>query len=113
MVLALVDAPPEDIEFDYALTRIGVEPFREYLVGALLQQMGRENDKSALEEPGMEAMCGVRGPSILAVLEWMGEKWRQDSNSSKIRYPGVEGYLRKELGFSNDEIVEIKKALSA
>jgi hypothetical protein len=113
MMLALVDAPPEDIALDYALTRIGVEPFREYLLNALLQQMGRENDMSALEEPGMEALCGVRGLSILAVLDWMGEKWKVESGDSKSRYPGVEGYLRQELGFSSEEVTQIKKSLSA
>jgi len=47
------------------------------------------------------------------VLEWMGEKWKLESGDIKNRYPGVEGYLRQELGFSSEDVMEIKKALSA
>lgn len=94
------------------LTRIGVEPFREHLLGVLLQHLGKTDVKD-LEEPGMEEMCGVRGQSILAFLEWMNEKWRVPGGEAdaKVKYSGVEGYLMEELGFKYDDIQKIRGSI--
>jgi protein tyrosine/serine phosphatase len=110
LIMALMDAPKEEISKDYALTRIGIEPFREYLLSALMQQMGKTFAPEKFQEPGMEQLCGVRGPTIVAVLEWMGEKW---GAAGKGSYPGVEGYLIQELGFGSEDIEKIKKNLAA
>jgi hypothetical protein len=66
LILALMDTPPDIIAKDYVLTRIGVEPFREKLLGQLLLMLGRERDSwdstgKGFEEPGMGGLCGVRG----------------------------------------------------
>ena len=105
-----MDAPAEEIAKDYALTRIGIEPFREFLLAALLKQMGKTLSTEVFEDPGMLELCGVRGPTILAVLEWMGEKW---GSGGKGNYPGVEGYLIKELGFESGDVEKIRKNLAA
>jgi hypothetical protein len=55
-----VDASEDEIAEDYALTRIGVEPFRNHLVGTLLKQKGT-SEEDGINEPGMEELCGVRG----------------------------------------------------
>ncbi len=116
MILALMDTPPEIIAQDYELTRVGVEPFREYLVGILLSQMGQSTESETAGEqppppPGFVAMCGVRGPTILKVLEWMDGRWGEGVEGT--RYPGVEGYLRKELAFRKDDLEEVKRRLTA
>ncbi|TVY24128.1 Tyrosine-protein phosphatase [Lachnellula hyalina] len=110
LILALVDAPAEEIATDYALTRIGIEPFREYLLAALLKQMGKTESIEAFEDPGMAELCGVRGRTILAVLEWMGRKW---GSGGEGKYPGVEGYLIRELGLEVADVEKIRRNLAA
>jgi hypothetical protein len=110
----LIDTPPDIIAEDYTLTRIGIEPFREKLLGQLLLMLGRERDSSnatgkGFEEPGMGGLCGVRGSTIIAFLEWMGEKWGAFGTSEL--YPGVDGYLKQELGFSSEDLESIRSTL--
>ena len=115
MVLALVDAPDEVIARDYELTRIGVDPFREYLLGSLLKQMGK-TEIEAFEEPGIDEMFGVRGQNILAFLEWMNGKWgdsedKADTDGGSGKYFGVKGYLIEELGFKSEDVQKIRSNL--
>jgi len=112
LILALVDTPPEIISHDYALTRVGVEPMRDHLLGVMLQQMAQQGIDEPFEQPGFSEICGVRGPTILAVLKWMDSKWTYDSET-QILYPGVHGYLTQELGFSDEYLEEIKKRLES
>lgn len=114
MILALMDTPPDIIAQDYQLTRIGVEPFREHLLGTLLSQLGISPDGRTIGQqppPGFEAMCAVRGPTMLKVLESMDERWGE--GIAGTRYPGVEGYLMKELGLDKQELEELKRTLAA
>ncbi|CZR70062.1 uncharacterized protein PAC_19963 [Phialocephala subalpina] len=111
LILALLDTPQEAIAQDYALTRIGVEPFRMYLLKLLLQQMGKETFEDALEEPGMEELCGMKGTNILFLLEYMNEKWGSEGAGST--YSGVVGYLTKELGFDEGDLEKIRSRLTA
>lgn len=111
LILALLDTPQETIAQDYALTRIGVEPFRMYLLKVLLEQMGKETFEDALEEPGMEQLCGMKGSNILFLLEHMNEKW--GSQGAGTTYPGVDRYLTKELGFQKEDLEKIKAKLAA
>ncbi|KAE9378839.1 hypothetical protein N431DRAFT_363540 [Stipitochalara longipes BDJ] len=114
LILGLVDAPPDVISRDYALTRVGVEPQRDHLLGVMLQNMAQHGVDKPFELPGFEEICGVRGQTILAVLKWMDGKWGvQDQESeSNILYPGVHGYLTQELGFSSEDLERIKKNLA-
>ncbi|RDL39357.1 uncharacterized protein BP5553_03697 [Venustampulla echinocandica] len=117
LILALMHSVPEEISRDYALTRIGIEPFREYLLKSLLQQMGKTPDDETFSEPGMEAICGTRGDTILALLEWMDGKWgafsaEQDQSDKKGAFTGVEGYLIERLGFDKEEVEKIKSRLA-
>lgn len=66
-----------------------------------------------IEEPGMETMCGVRAPSILAFLDSLNSRY---GNSGQIigsgKYVGVKGYLITELDLSVDDLEQIKKKLA-
>jgi hypothetical protein len=59
LILGIVGASEDEIAEDYALTRIGVEPFRNHLVGTLLKQMGK-SEEDGINEPGMEELWGAR-----------------------------------------------------
>lgn len=81
----------------------------------MLSHMTQNGIDNAFEVPGFEELCGVRGETILAVLEWMGQKWGEEvhENDISVLYPGVQGYLTQELGFSVEEVEQIKKSLAA
>lgn len=111
-----MDTPPDIIAKDYTLTRIGIEPFREKLLGQLLLMLGRERDSwdstgKGFEEPGMGGLCGVRGGTIITFLKWMDEQWGVFGTSEL--YPGVNGYLKQELGFSSEDLESIRGTLRA
>jgi hypothetical protein len=109
-----MDTPPDIIAYDYALTRIGTEPFRDRLLGGLINHFAQNGITKPFDEPGFEECCSVKGPTIIAVLNWMGEKWGDEAqeSDSKVLYPGVHGYLIKELGFSREDLRQIKKSLA-
>ena len=73
-----------------------MEQAREELLTIIVEQMG-----CGFDEPGMEEMCGVKGETIVKVLEWIEDRWG-----------GVEGYMRSELGFEEGDIRIIKENLS-
>jgi len=112
LIHALLDSPDEIIANDYGLTRIGVEPFRDHLLKALLQQMGRKDEQFGrdFDVPGMEEICGVRGPTILAFLKSMEKKYRTDEKV-RSKYSGARGYLTEELGLSGGDLEKIRKRL--
>ncbi|KAF4624021.1 hypothetical protein G7Y89_g14151 [Cudoniella acicularis] len=116
MILALTGASKEEIARDYALTRVGIEPSREFLLTALLEQMGKEFNPEVMADPGMQALAGTNGLNILAVLDWMVEEWGavgkglEDGNGERL-YPGVEGYMAKELGFKGEDVERIRRNL--
>jgi protein tyrosine/serine phosphatase len=88
LIHALLESPEEVIAEDYVLTRIGVEPFRERLLQALLQQMGRTGEQAGFDEPGVEEMCGTQRPVILAFLNSLDEKYVSVGNG---KYAGAKG----------------------
>lgn len=107
LILALVGASEEEIEADYALSRIGIEPFRTQLTGQLLKMMGM-SEEEGLRDPAVEERCSVRGPTILAALRSMDEKWGEGQVG---KYPGVENYMRQQLKFSDEELDKIRSSL--
>jgi hypothetical protein len=72
-----------------------MEQGREQLLTIIVEQIGCE-----FEEPGMEEMLGVKGETIAGLLEWIDGSWG-----------GVEGYMRNELGFEEDDVRIIKENL--
>ena len=87
---------PDDIVYDYVLSRLGTEPARDKLVGYAMQTMGITD----METPGFVNLCDIR-PSF----------WHAFNDIVKERYGGWDGYVQKELGISADEIETIKKNL--
>lgn len=78
-----------------------------------------EGDVS-MDTPGMEEMCGTRGETMLEFLRWMDGKWggfagavEDGGEGGENRYPGVEGWMRKELGLSGEDIGKIREKLKA
>lgn len=95
VLLALADAPKDVIAYDFALTRVGVEPAREML----LQMLKMWNKEWTAETPGMAEFSSVKADFMLGTLEMMEEK-----------YGGAEGYARG-LGFGDEDIAKIRNAL--
>ncbi len=77
----------------------------------------------SMDTPGMEEMCGTRGETIVEFLRWMDAKWGSfaevgengdvEVEGEEHKYPGVEGWMRKELGFSGEDIKKIREKLKA
>lgn len=110
-MLALASSSPATISHDYALSRIGTEPYREPLLAHLLAYLGISRE-DAVKMPGMLEMAGTHSWVIIRLLEWMdveygdleGEFVPADVDDSKMRrWSGVDGWLVKVLGFSADD----------
>jgi protein tyrosine/serine phosphatase len=112
LIHGLVESPEDVITADYELTRIGVEPFREHLIQALFQQMGRAGEKLVFDEPGVEEMCDIKGPRILAFFDSLDDKYGSFGDGDG-KYAGVKGYLVQELGLKAEDLEKIKKNLAA
>jgi hypothetical protein len=77
-----------------------------------LKQVGK-SEVEAYEEPGFAEMCGVKGQTILAFLQWMNREWgtaegKADTTHGNGRYSGVSGYLIEELDFTVDDLEKIR-----
>jgi len=79
----------------------------------------------SMDTPGMEEMCGTRGETMLEFLRWMDGRWgafagvageggvKGKEEGGEHRYPGVEGWMKKELGFSEEDVENIREKLKA
>lgn len=72
------------------LSRVGVEPAREMLLGFLMQGSGAKSH----DEPGLYNLASLRPSSWRAFLEAVASQ--HDG--------GLRGYSRDVLGFSDDEL---------
>lgn len=106
LILSLVETPPHAIAQDYALTRVGTEPFRDFLLGKLIEQMGEDGLGLGIDTPGFLEMCSTRGPNMVAFLKSMDEKWGGEGS-------GAKGYLAKEIGLKEEDIAKIRENLVA
>jgi protein tyrosine/serine phosphatase len=95
VILSLAGVPADIIAYDYALSRIGIEPSRELL----LQMLKLWNKDWTLETPGMQEFSQVKAEFMLGTLEMMEKK-----------YGGAEGYARG-LGFGDDDLKVIRGVL--
>ncbi|OAL48638.1 hypothetical protein IQ07DRAFT_82691 [Pyrenochaeta sp. DS3sAY3a] len=96
LLLSLAGASRDVVAFDYALTRVGVEPGRE----VLLQMLRLWNEEWSAETEGMSEFVQVKGEFVLALLERVDEV-----------YGGVEGYVRDVLGFGEEDVRIVKSVL--
>lgn len=68
------------------------------------------NPEKAAEMPGLIEMCSSDGSVMVGFLEWMEEQWGGESES-KGKWKGVDGWLKKELGFTKEEVSVLRKNL--
>ncbi|EAS36479.3 uncharacterized protein CIMG_01833 [Coccidioides immitis RS] len=100
LILRLAGCAPDIIARDYTLTRIGVEPARDIILKDLLS--GMFTSDPAMQK-GAAGLCSANYETMIRFLEDL-EKNYQD---------GAEGYVKSVLGFSDDDVVKIKKNLTA
>ncbi|KAJ5595000.1 uncharacterized protein N7459_001208 [Penicillium hispanicum] len=100
LILLLIGRPHEEIINDYILTRVGLENVRENLTRALALHVGTNH--LSPEAIGMLELSGVRASAMAAFLKAF------DNN-----YGGVETYLTTKLGFSTDDLQQMRRNLAA
>jgi len=95
ILLKLAGVEDELISKDYALTRVGREPAREKIMARLSKEpLFASNNEAALN------MFTCRHETMQAFLEHFDEK-----------YGGVDEYVKRYVGFSDEEIAIIKRNL--
>ncbi|KXT17426.1 hypothetical protein AC579_5721 [Pseudocercospora musae] len=97
LILSLAGADVEDIQRDYMLTRVGVEPVREFLLGKILQRREKMDLDSA---------------KAMAALDFPPNAMKKLLHTVDKKYGGVEDYVRYELGFDKHEVEAMKTNLS-
>ncbi|KGO58874.1 Protein-tyrosine/Dual-specificity phosphatase [Penicillium expansum] len=105
LILLLINRPHHDIIYDYILTRVGLESARENLMQASAVNLGTDGvDVSQLspEAVGMLELCGVRATSMADFLVSFEKSYRN----------GVEGYLIDRLGFTQTDVLTMRKNLT-
>ncbi|KAF2262271.1 hypothetical protein CC78DRAFT_498673, partial [Lojkania enalia] len=96
VILGLVGSPKEAIAHDYALTRVGIEPAKELL----LVMLKAWNKEWSMETPGMAEFSQIKASFMLRTLQMVADV-----------YGGMEGYVKGVLGFSDEDIVNIRGKL--
>ncbi|CAO2658668.1 Nn.00g063910.m01.CDS01 [Neocucurbitaria sp. VM-36] len=96
LLLSLAGASRDLIAYDYALTRVGVEPSRELLV----QMLRLWNKEWTADTPGMHEFTQVKGDFILGLLD-----------AVELKYGGMEGYVIEVLGFGVEDLGAVKSVL--
>lgn len=96
LLQALAGTAPEDIIFDYMLSRLGTEPARDKLVHFALASVGTTD----METPGFANLVSLRPSYWLAFMEGLEET-----------FGGWDGYVTQRLGFSEKELAKIKTTL--
>ncbi|KDN68567.1 hypothetical protein CSUB01_06277 [Colletotrichum sublineola] len=94
-VQSLAGANPEDVRFDYMLSRIGTEPVREMLLS-----YARISAGVTFDHPGFYNMCSLRASCWDAFVAGVHEE-----------HGGWGGYVTKTLGFSSDDLAIIRSNL--
>ncbi|KAK1504804.1 hypothetical protein CTAM01_04111 [Colletotrichum tamarilloi] len=98
LLQSLAGTAPEDVRFDYMLSRVGTEPARE----RLLQQARAGGGSLTFEQhPGFYNLCSLRTSCWDAFIAALQEA-----------HGGWEGYVVGALGFSSDDLARIKDNLS-
>ncbi|WYZ41843.1 hypothetical protein EsH8_V_000738 [Colletotrichum jinshuiense] len=96
LLQSLAGAEPEDVRFDYMLSRIGTETARERLLRYARIGTGITTDNN----PGFNNLCSLRTSCWDAFVAGVQEK-----------HGGWEGYVTGTLGFSDDDLGKIKTNL--
>jgi protein tyrosine/serine phosphatase len=96
IILSLAGASDAAIAKDYALTRIGIEPVKEFL----LQFFTKSNPQWTEETPGVREFFAIKESYMLAFLD-----------AVRKEYGGMEEYVKSRLEFSEEDIEKIRYKL--
>lgn len=96
LILAISGVELAHINYEYALTRVGIEPVRDML----LAKLAAGNFKVDMNSPRMAEYNKMP-------LDW----WTSVFEQMEGRYGGVAGYVRDELQFTNADIAKIRAVL--
>lgn len=96
----------ETVRTDFLLSRIGTEVAREHLL-----QFARNYAQSAEDDDDGSASFD-EVPGFLNLVSLKGACWDAFVEAVRTEYGGFEGYATKVLGFSEDDLVTIKKNLN-
>ncbi|EEQ28874.1 hypothetical protein McanMca71_001062 [Microsporum canis] len=96
LLLSLAGVPQEAITHDYVLTRIGVEPVRDILLAKMTGEGEVDWDSEV-----MKIVAGCEANAMVSFLEKLEKSFKG----------GAEGYVVNELGFSIEEVEDIRQNL--
>ncbi|WEW60544.1 hypothetical protein PRK78_006031 [Emydomyces testavorans] len=99
LILHIAGCAPDVIAREYTLTRIGVEPAREVILKDLLSEKFASDPTMS---KGFAGLCSVNYETMIRFLEDL-----EGSHDG-----GAEGYVKSSLGFSDEDVVKIKKNLT-
>lgn len=105
LILSLAGVPDDQIAFDYALTRIGIEPQKAQLT-AFVKWWKPEWTP---ETPGMKGFSNVRAEYMVKFLQDAKSVYATDDQTSTW----AADYLHAQLGFSKNDIGNIRENLRA
>ncbi|EAS31306.3 uncharacterized protein CIMG_06785 [Coccidioides immitis RS] len=96
LVLRVAGVRDDDvIGQEYELTEVGLGSLREEFIQNLLKHPALQDDPS-----GAHRMTSAKAEAIKATLAWLD-----------ATYGSVEGYMKKAIGFGDDDIAKIRKNL--
>lgn len=119
LIFDLMGVPEELIGLDYAITRIGTEPFREKLLPAALKAFGG-GEKMSFSAATAAAAAAAAAPEVLDIDATSGLREFLSTDAEvmvdfvdRVRreYGGAEGYLTQRLGFSKEQVEQIREKL--
>jgi hypothetical protein len=91
---------------EYALTRIGIEPSREYLFPNIVRSVA-----SNIKEADIADVTADLPPGIFSILGSYASVMEDFMARLKSEYGGAEGYVKNHLGLTDQDIKEIRENL--
>ena len=98
ILLILAGASDETVSLDYLLSRIGSEPVRLELIHFAMAG----TNASSQEDPGFYNLCSLRESC-----------WKAFAEGVQQEYGGFEQFVKKNLGFSDEDLAKIKANLTS
>ncbi|KUI59009.1 Tyrosine-protein phosphatase [Cytospora mali] len=95
LILSLCGVPDEAVAHEYSLTDLGLKERKEEFISHLIREEPLKDDRAAAER-----MVSSKKESMIGTLNLIWEK-----------YGGVEEFVRKECGLSDEEIEQIQRNL--
>jgi protein tyrosine/serine phosphatase len=105
LILSVAGVPDDQIAFDYALSRIGIEPQKAQLTAFVKWW----KPDWTPETPGMKGFSNVRAEYMIQFLQDAKSVYAGDDRTSTW----ATEYLHTQLGFSKDDIGNIRENLRA